>query len=846
VLPVPVCLAISLLGLLFYLNLLFEARYCLLRFIPTPASLRMLWDLAGTGMTDAGRYVPPAQETPGLVLLAAGGIGITAAATDLIAVRLRSAALAGLPLLVLFTASVTMNAPSGAGTAVVFSLGTVGYLAMLSADGRERIRVWGRLVSLWRSGPVHDAPGPRGPEPKDPSGRIGAYASRGAGAGPDTRALAAAGRRVGLASVMLALCVPLIVPGLHPSRLFTTGPGIGGNGGGQATTAATLPDALAVTLAELREGHPTKVLAYTTSASPALEAQDAQYLQQYVLDDLSDSGWQVTNYYAGAGQATTVFPPPGLTVYSVTRPVTTTVTTVAQGALNSPGTPTFLPVPYPPTKVDISGVWLVGSELMVYSAANDAGVGSYRVTSLAVDPTAAQLNAAPPPPLAYLAADLQLPSSYRIPALEHIAESITAGAHTEFAKALALEEWLSGSAFTYDDAGENITSAQGLLTYLTKTRIGVCVQSAYAMTVLARLLSIPARMIRGYTTGTPVGKYSYVVTSGDSHVWPEIYFTGYGWMRFEPTPPGSQGNAHAPNYAAIPAGSGRLTTSPPPPTGPTTGPHPPKPSLNNRLRQNQGNGGVPNGRAGKSAGSGWAAIVLAVLAAIALACGVIAVAAPQTHRVLSAHPADAPRRRPVTLAAAALAAAAAAVVLLALYRVLSHAGLHLRADWATVGIAFGAACAVMLVAPATGRIVLRRWRWTLAGDDASRAHAAWREFRDDLADLGVSARPSDPPRTLADRVTAGLPQAAREAVRRLALAEERASYAAHPAESANLRRDGAAARRGIAATVGRGARWRARIFPPSVLTAAADAAAVIPDHVAALISRGLPERRQVS
>ena len=131
--------------------------------IPTPGSLSRLWDLAGTGMHDANRYAPPAPNLPGLLLLAAGGVGITAVLADLIAVRLRSTALAGLPLLVLFTVPVTMNAPHDQlTTGVVFCLGGAGYLAMLSADGRERIRVWGRLVSLWRPAPAV-RPGPAGP-----------------------------------------------------------------------------------------------------------------------------------------------------------------------------------------------------------------------------------------------------------------------------------------------------------------------------------------------------------------------------------------------------------------------------------------------------------------------------------------------------------------------------------------------------------------------------------------------------------------------------------------------------------------------------------------------------------
>src|SRR5580658_5196954 len=225
-LPVPACLAISVLGLLLYLNLVFEVRHSLLWVIPTSGSVTRLWQLLGTGLTDSSKYAPPAPDLPGLMLLAAGGIGLMAVLTDLIAVRLRSTALAGLPLLVLYTVPITMRAPSGPGTAIVFCLGTAGYLAMLSADGRERIRLWGRLVSLWRSGSRYDAPARPAADgtEREP--------------GPDTRALAAAGRRVGLASVILALCVPLIVPGLHPSKLFSSGPGIGGTPGTAAPAIA--------------------------------------------------------------------------------------------------------------------------------------------------------------------------------------------------------------------------------------------------------------------------------------------------------------------------------------------------------------------------------------------------------------------------------------------------------------------------------------------------------------------------------------------------------------------------------------------------------------------------------
>src|ERR1700732_594036 len=73
-LPVAVCLAISVAGLLLYLNLVFEVRHHWALVIPTPGSLSRLWELAGTGITDVGRQTAPVPELSRLVLLAVGGI----------------------------------------------------------------------------------------------------------------------------------------------------------------------------------------------------------------------------------------------------------------------------------------------------------------------------------------------------------------------------------------------------------------------------------------------------------------------------------------------------------------------------------------------------------------------------------------------------------------------------------------------------------------------------------------------------------------------------------------------------------------------------------------------------
>ena len=141
VLPALVCALASLAGLLFYLTVLFAGPEAFARVVPTRSSVRHLWWLAGQGLAESARYSPPVPARNGILLLTAGGIGITAAAVNLLAVRLRRPAAAGLPLLVLFCVPLTTDSHRGTfGATAAFCLGMMGYLAMLAADGRERLR----------------------------------------------------------------------------------------------------------------------------------------------------------------------------------------------------------------------------------------------------------------------------------------------------------------------------------------------------------------------------------------------------------------------------------------------------------------------------------------------------------------------------------------------------------------------------------------------------------------------------------------------------------------------------------------------------------------------------------
>jgi hypothetical protein len=70
------------------------------------------------------------------------------------------------------------------------------------------------------------------------------------------------------------------------------------------------------------------------------------------------------------------------------------------------------------------------------------------------------------------------------------------------------------------------------------------------MAVMARTLGIPSRVAVGFLPGekqaeTGQGRASYRVTTREVHSWPELYFEGIGWTRFEPTP----GRGFVPTYA---------------------------------------------------------------------------------------------------------------------------------------------------------------------------------------------------------------------------------------------------------------------------------------------------------
>jgi transglutaminase-like putative cysteine protease len=548
VLQVLACPIAYLSALLIYLNAVLAARLSIGGIVPTPSSMSYLSSLVSQGMYE--RYFePPVPSTPGIVLLAAGGIGLMAAATDLLAVRLRSPAIAGLPLLALYCVRITTSArQGGVGATIVFCLGMIGYLALLAADGRERLRIWGRLVTVWQSSPA---------EPADTA------------EAPDTRALAASGRRIGLAAACIALAVPLLVPGINVHDLFRTDSSSTGSGGPPIST----PEPLVQMRQQLLDNTPQTVLTYTTNARDP----KYQYLQVYVLNyNALQQNWDLVlpntsaSAQVGSGQSAG---DPGVTRGTpVARP--TTKITLSQGTVGYDAKLGVLPLPYAPTKLTIpEGGWLEDNATqMVYATQPEMSGLAYSVTSTEVGPTEKEESLAPSYPAAIKNNYLSFPSGPH-GELAKLARQITRGASTPYQKAWKLENYFQSGRFLYNLNVSLPNGIPGLIKFLYTTRTGYCQQFAFAMAGLARLVGIPSRIAVGYTAGTDEGKGNWKVTTADAHAWPELYFRGMGWLRFEPTPGGAegQGTATVPQYAAGGAPPGYGTTPVTVPTTPVTG-----------------------------------------------------------------------------------------------------------------------------------------------------------------------------------------------------------------------------------------------------------------------------------
>ena len=92
--------------------------------------------------------------------------------------------------------------------------------------------------------------------------------------------------------------------------------------------------------------------------------------------------------------------------------------------------------------------------------------------------------------------------------------------------------------FSYDQTPQFQPGRPVLADFMLRAHDGYCQMFSGSMALVLRMHGIPARVAVGFTTGSPTdaGSNTYEVTDRNAHSWVEVWFAGYGWLPFDPTP----------------------------------------------------------------------------------------------------------------------------------------------------------------------------------------------------------------------------------------------------------------------------------------------------------------------
>lgn len=137
----------------------------------------------------------------------------------------------------------------------------------------------------------------------------------------------------------------------------------------------------------------------------------------------------------------------------------------------------------------------------------------------------------------FLAFNTALPAAFPA-SVRAEAERAAGGAASDYDRALALQGYFRDpDRFRYDLNVAFDQDLDDLESFLFEVRAGYCEQFASAFAAMARSIGLPARVAVGFTWGTwDETRGAYIVRGEHAHAWPEVYFQGTGWVRFEPTP----------------------------------------------------------------------------------------------------------------------------------------------------------------------------------------------------------------------------------------------------------------------------------------------------------------------
>jgi transglutaminase-like putative cysteine protease len=471
----------------------------------SPLPIGEAWDRLQVAMQDAvqsaNRFAPPVPgtEPPVHPLLIAGGAACLLL-VDILACTLRRVPLAGLPLLTIYSVPVSMTGDSPHW--VLYTATAIGFLAMIFLSESEQVARWGPILAEDHG---HSEPKPLS---------VSSWPRTGA-------------RAIGGVATALSVVVPILIP-TFSVHLFDFGPGTGGD------DDISIENPTVDLKRDLVRGEDRTLVTLTT------DDPDPSYLRIALLNRFSENEWSPGDREVPSSQ-TTDGSMPGLVGVSsqLTRHKFDYQLEAAREFRSA-----WLPTTQMVSRVDAPGDWRYDVSTMDFLASNDdldTSQLNWSLEGVKFDYDVNRLAEAPPVGALVSRDFTDLPSGLD-PIVKQLATQVTNEESTRYEKAVALQQWFRDpdkGGFEYSTDVDLGTGGDDLARFLSPGdggRVGYCEQFAAAMAVMAREIGIPSRVAVGFLEPERLDDDTWVYSSHDLHAWPELFFSGSGWVRFEPTP----------------------------------------------------------------------------------------------------------------------------------------------------------------------------------------------------------------------------------------------------------------------------------------------------------------------
>ncbi len=661
-----------------------------------------------------------------LIMLTTLGVGLVAVVVDLVAVGLRRPALAGLPLLAMYSVPVAVL-PDGV-PVVTFIPAAIGFLWLLVTDSVDRVRRFGRRftgegrdVDVWEPSP-----------------------------------LAAAGRRLGLVGLAIAVLLPLAIPGLSSSLLAALRSDANGTGSGSGPgTTGTTVDLNAYLTNQLLQRDRTIPMIKVSTTDP-----NPFYLRFGVADVVQNNGFSPRPL---SGKPQTDITGFGSAEVPGVIPQDFKANVQVLDGFTMPLAPTYAQL-VAVRGLDNNWLWDQTSGVMFSRGPTAQNLEySFDYDRISYTPEALELAGDLSPD------DRTAAVVPNVPEVTTLVTRLVAGKTNEYDKVRAIYDYFTDPVnnFRYSLAAPPAKTSNPIVDFLN-SKSGFCVQYAASMTWLVRAAGFPARVAFGFTRGAGAGDNGvYTLTNFNLHAWTEVFFPRYGWVPFDSTPPGTVPGAVQSAWAPDPSKPDQNGATPTPTT--TAGANEPQ-----NIPKANGGPDHPGGDTGTGAGlNPWLVGGIVVLAVLIIVAGL-----PFLRRRSLAR-----RRR-------------------------TRSGQYIDLDVGAPGAAARSSGATLLVTDPAAVATARR-----------DAHAAWAELHDTMIDFRVDVDEAETPRATAERIASllGPTSGHRDQARLLGRAEERARYAQAPLRADGLNQALSTVRSALALRATRWERITAVILPRSVL-----------------------------